>query len=769
MMAALGLAVLLLGHATFTLRVLERDPASIAYRLTASDSLLDVEGTIVTPPRVERAQRGRMAAFAWYAKPVTRFELAADRTFDEAGLPTKVTGRIWVRVGEGDAELRAGQRIRVLGMASLLEGPGNPGEKDTRLRAEERGIAGRMRVDSRGTLSLLPARGIMDDVTRLWLGGISDIRSRARHWLEEGAEDDPSRALLVGLLLGETSDSMRELTGAFSRVGLAHVLSVSGFHLIAFVGTLVLIIRLHGEHPRVEPLLVAASVLVYLVLIPAQAPIVRAGVMTLGLLLSESAGRRYDRLNTLALVLAAIVIWRPMELWDIGCQLSFLSVAALIVFARPLRERLFGERRNRDELAPFGVCLEWFKDALAASIAAWLFTAPLVAYHLGVVSPLAPLATLVTLPLGILVIGLGYAAVVMGLLLPWIADPARWLIDGGAEMLAGTVLWIDTLPGSVNYLRGAGASAAWTIGAMLVIGWWMTRASPRRMADIAALAALAVWTIVRFTSFALPSNMVFRMDSLDVGDGSCHLLRSGDDAVMFDCGSSWYAIGERVIPMAVRALHAPAVRTVVVSHADIDHFAGLLDVARPLGVRRVLVSESFQQQAVDNPDGAAAFVSRGLLDLGVKVETVVRGDEIKLGQTTLRVLGPSHGSIWDSDNEGSLIIKLTIPTSDGQRGVLLCGDVAAAGIASIRAAEPSLHAEIMEAPHHGSARSDAIEWVRDVDPLVVVQSTGPSRIDDPRWEKVRAGRECRTTATGGAIWVQVARDGAITTGQLRKR
>ncbi len=767
-MVVLGIAVLLIGHGAYTARVLELSPDSIGWRLGAQQTLVEVEGTIATPPRVERPQRGRLAAFAWYEKPITRFELRCDTWIDAQGGRERISERVWVRIGEAAETLRAGDRLRIVGMGSVLEGPTNPGERDIRLTAMQRGIVGRLSTDSMGTVKLLPLRGAFDRMRGGWLNGLAGIRRTARQWIEADAADDPSRALLMGLLLGERSDSMRELTGAFSRVGLAHVLSVSGFHLVAFVMTLVLLIRVHGEHPRLEPVIVTVCVVAYLLLMPSQAPIIRAGAMTLGLLGAESFGRRYDRLNTLALVLGGVILWRPMELWDIGCQLSFLSVAALIVVAGPLRVRLFGERPNRDELAPFGLVVEWFKDALSASIAAWAFTAPMVAYHLGVVSPLAPIATLITLPLAVGVVGLGYAAVVLGMVLPWAAEPARWMIDTGAGWLAETVLWIDTWPGSVMFVRGSGASAAWAVGATLVLGWWMTRANWRRWTDVASLVLVLAWSGARWLDPPLRSDVALRLDTLDVGDGSCHLLRSGGEALMYDCGSTWYAIGERVVPMACRALGAPRVETIVLSHPDIDHFAGVIDVVRPLGVRRVLIGEGFHKQATEQPEGAAAYVLEELRRIGVEVQTVSAGNEIVVGDAKLRVLAPQAGAEWRVDNDSSLVVAATVDTSVGARRLLFCGDIESSAIASVRR-QGALHADIMEAPHHGSARPDAIEWVGELNPRVVVQSTGPSRLRDARWEKVRTGRTWHTTAENGAAWAEIRRDGDIRSGSFLER
>jgi beta-lactamase superfamily II metal-dependent hydrolase len=97
--------------------------------------------------------------------------------------------------------------------------------------------------------------------------------------------------------------------------------------------------------------------------------------------------------------------------------------------------------------------------------------------------------------------------------------------------------------------------------------------------------------------------------------------------------------------------------------------------------------------------------------------------------------------------------------------LLLVGDIEAPAIERIEQNDPELHARVMEAPHHGSAKLPAMRWMQRVHPSLVVQSTGPKRARDPRWDGVRSalGPFSRwwCTAIDGAIRVEWRRDGSI--------
>ena len=107
-------------------------------------------------------------------------------------------------------------------------------------------------------------------------------------------------------------------------------------------------------------------------------------------------------------------------------------------------------------------------------------------------------------------------------------------------------------------------------------------------------------------------------------------------------------------------------------------------------------------------------------------------------------------------------------TGRGRPPLLLTGDIQDQGIASMMAAHPGLSPQVMEAPHHGSVRPAAMELVMWANPGIVIQSTGPGRAGDPRWDGARAGRIWLCTATDGAVWIELLRDGDVRAGGVRR-
>lgn len=96
--------------------------------------------------------------------------------------------------------------------------------------------------------------------------------------------------------------------------------------------------------------------------------------------------------------------------------------------------------------------------------------------------------------------------------------------------------------------------------------------------------------------------------------------------------------------------------------------------------------------------------------------------------------------------------------------MLLTGDIQQQAIGMLMATRSGPDVDAMELPHHGSATAGAVEFVRWLQPEVVLQSTGPSRVGDLRWLEVRGGRDWLVTAVDGACFVEFHSDGRVRSG-----
>ena len=773
--AVLALAAALLAGGHFSTRVLERSPSSLAALLPpprepGGGSIVTIQGVVIEPP--ERVQASGALAEYLPMGDSTAMTVRARTVLTESG-PLRASGTVRGFPPADAAAAAPGDRVAVMGIARAVEGPSNPGEGDARLWAAQDGRSATLSAASAGLVRVLePEGGLFARGERGWLRTRAWLRGRAGAVLGSG-EDSDARAMLGALLLGERESGGEAVRGAFARQGLAHVLAISGFHLAVMAGAALFAVRLTGDRGRLEPLLVALLVVVYVVVLPAQAPILRSAAMVLAWLLAESLGRRYDKRALLAWVAIGVLIVRPMDLFSLGYQLTFGITAVLVWFGSAVHGRMFPGALGFDRHEPADVFEgRWWRQRatqfVSASVLCWLVATPLAARTAGIVSPTAVLATIVVVPVVTVLLWAGYAAMLVGVLVPAAGGAASAVLGALAGVVVAVVQFFDTIPLTTLYVPSLSAGLTAACTALLLL--WLVRGRPRSPGLWAATLVVAGWGVGElYNAGRLNRGTLLRIDTIDVGDGSCHLVRSGRGALLWDCGSLNAGIGVRTIPRAVRELGAWRVREVVVTHPNFDHYSGLPDALDRLGVERVSFSRAFLDRAGRDPGGAAAALMAALAARGVEVREMAAGDEFRLGTARVRVLSPPDDAGFAADNDNSLVARFSVETDAGERRLMLCGDIQREAIASLMAPGADLAAEVLEAPHHGSVQPTAMALVDAVDPAVVLQSTGPSRALDVRWNAQRLGRAWWTTATDGAAWAEFRADGSVESGSLRRR
>ncbi|MBK7403289.1 MAG: ComEC/Rec2 family competence protein [Phycisphaerales bacterium] len=771
---ALALACSLLAGGRFTARILEPAPRGLEGMIgQASDAgvIVTLEGIVLEQSRTQPST-GVLARFLPKQASATML-LRVKQVETEAGFQ-QTTGRVRLFIRGGLAEARPGDSVRVTGIAHQIDGPSNPGETDARLWARQDRLACTLDIASPDLIvGVPPPAGVLGRVEPTLIRARGRLRARAASvlGLDNPAQDRPGRAMLAALLLGESDRG--ELRSVFARQGLAHVLAISGFHLAVMAAAALFAVRLTGERGRLEPCLVAMLVVVYVVILPARAPVLRAAAMVLAFLGAESTGRRYDRRSLLAWVAIGLLVVRPMDLFSLGFQLTFGITGVLVWFGSRVHGRIFPPALTFVRHEPPDLLeRRWWVDRTtrlaSASLLCWLAASPLIARSTGVVSPTALLSTLVVIPIVTVLLWAGYAALLIGMLAPPAADPAARVLDGLSWVLLRVVEIFDATPGTTFYAPRI--SGALVIALTALALWWLLRPRARCPGTWAATLLALGWLAGEVATSARPRyDASLRVDMLDVGDGTCHLVRSGSDSLLWDCGSLNPSIGVRTIPRALRALGVWHVRDAVVTHPNFDHFCALPDIAEQFGLRRVFVSQAFLDRAEAEPRGATAHAVAALTALGVRIQALSAGDEISLGTTRLQILSPPVGAAFPADNDHSLVAMAHVPVRGGERRVIFCGDIQREAMAGLTAPGADVAADVLEIPHHGSAQTATVGFIEAVHPSVVLQSTGPSRAFDGRWNEARAGREWWTTATDGAAWVEIGRDGRVDSGSVRRR
>ncbi len=676
---------------------------------TAADDprrLVCIEGTVVSEPRADEScfrdalllcgacDEDTLARFV-PSSPSIRFNLDVDLVCDGAGRQQHIAATVRVAVEGTASGCIPGDHIRVIGWLSPCSRARNPGGFDSLKWGRSRGIAGTLAVedraliarldDSRWTLTaeLARWRSFVDGTMREALDERSDV-------VDRDASSQPRRldanALIAASTTGAAWPGLRAVSKPFAACGVQHLVAISGFNFGILAACAIWCVRRCTLAPRVGGLVLVALALIFVASIESEVSSVRAALMGGSAALALSFNRALSFGSVLGGAAMVIVLCDPLAASEPGFQLSFAAILGLHYLAPPLSRVLAWCVRG------FGLCASLTRmvfTPVAASIAAAAATAPVVALHFGTCPIWCVPCTLILSPSFAVMVISANAMVVAQPLSPQLASVARVVATANARLILATVRSCANLPGAVR-----------------------VRDSVRRVAD--------------------PNDWMFRVDMIDVGNGSCYLVRSGGSAVVFDCGSlGASAIGSRTVVPAFCALGVTSIDAVVLSHPNLDHYGALPEVVRAFNVRRVIITPQFLSWA-QRVRGAAACALEAARASGASIETTARGDEHHFGDAVWRVIHPDRSIHYADSNDGSLVIRI----DQGLFSVLFTGDAAREACAAVLSSTQRHQLSgitLFELPHHGSFRPESAALAQHVSGKIVLQSTGSRRLSKDPW------------------------------------
>ncbi len=662
-----------------------------------------------------------------------------------------VRGRVQVTLRVGDAgavypALRTSDRVRLDGQLAPLPRPRNPAAMDYGAYLRRQGVGAVLDVrDETGARFLAPSRRLADRAT--WA-----IRSRVRHALEAFVPSAAPRALLLALILADRTAIEAGTMEAFRATGLMHLLAVSGLH-VGLVGLALYVLlkpvlgrfRIRRRRIEVGRAVVTLAVLaLYVAVAGASVSTVRAFVMVALLIVGRTLERPADSLNALGLAAIVLLVHRPAALFDVGFQLSFGAVAALVTLT-PLLTATVPERWRQSRAGAFLI------GSLATSIAATLGTAPALLAHFGRLPIGGLVLNVPAIPLTAMTLGSGLGAVVLA---P--APPLAAALGAFSDATARALLWVtetgaDTLGWATyaGFLESRSVMLA-SVLALVALALWRRPVARNRVA-IAAVASLTVgvWTSVARGDTAPRLDVLF----LDVGQGDATLLATpGGRHVLVDTGlkSMYVDEGARVVVPHLERAGIARLDALVLTHADADHIGGAATVLRSVPVRRLVVNG--QPGETDLWHEVIAVADSA----GVTVQSVGAGDTLAIDPALrIRVLGP--GGPMPSPNDASIVLRV----EHGRTRWLFTGDAEAAGEAAVVDRFGDwLASDVVTVGHHGSRTSSAPDVVAAAGrpAFAVVSVARHNRYglpdEEPLGRWLTTGAEVLQTANEGAIWLR---------------
>ncbi|WP_314221644.1 ComEC/Rec2 family competence protein [Streptomyces zaehneri] len=570
-----------------------------------------------------------------------------------------------------------------------------------------------------------------------------------------------ARALLPGLVVGDTSRITPELDEAFKATDLAHTLAVSGSNL-----TIILALLLgppglaqHAERRGLAPrlgvplrataLLGGVLTLGFVVVCRPDPSVLRAAACGAIVLLALATGRRRSLIPALATAVLLLVLYDPWLARSYGFLLSVLATGALLTLA-PRWSAALRRRRVPPRLA----------EALAAAGAAQALCAPVVVV-------LSARVSLVAVPCNLLVefavapaTVLGFAVLATAPVTMPVAEALAWCASWPAGWIAGVARTGAALPGGGVDWPGSWGGAfllALVTGVVVLLGRRLSR-YPWLCAVCGALLLLVVVQpppLTRVLTGWPPPG--WRLAMCDVGQGDATVLAAGGGAgVVVDAGPD-----PALVDRCLRKLGITRVPLVVLTHFHADHVAGLPGVLRGREVGAI------ETTGFEEPVDQVEFVRREAEAREVPVVRAAAGERRRVGALDWEVLWPPPHPAPGPEGPNDASVTLLVRAA-GLR-MLLLGDLEPPSQQALlrSSAAPMVRGvDVLKVAHHGSAHQDPA-LIRAVAPRLALISCGA---DNPYGHP--APSTVAALRAGGAAVLRTDKDGSLavasgTDGELR--
>ena len=629
--------------------------------------------------------------------------------------------------------LEAGQRWQLRVRLKTPHGQLNPGGFDHELWMWERGlrVTGYVRVVRDG-----PSPQLLASAQGQWL---QRWRQRVRDQLLAKGEQQASLqavyGVLAALVTGDQAAINPEDWDVFRATGVAHLMSISGLHITMLVSLMRSMVRvLWRRGVRLSPyavrskwvlrwpvqtlanVLAWSAGLAYAVFsgwgVPAQRTVLMLG-MAMAL---QMSGRRWPwSLIWLWCALGVLVV-DPWALLQAGFWLSFVAVGVLLSSTPERVSPVVASDVQPDAPQP-GVVHRVHQLGVSAwgllreQVLIMLALAPLSVLFFGQWSLVGLLANMVA------IVWVSYVVTPLALL--GVLVPGVWALSAGlmwpllqalqamAQWSSAVLLW--PVP-------------PWPLAALALAGAWLFMrpwALGLRLLGVPLVLPLLLWQPWR------PALGEFDVWAPDVGQGNAVFVRTQSSTLLYDTGprySEYSDAGERVLLPWLDRRREP-LSDVVLSHRDTDHTGG---------VHAVLMRYP----------GVTLWSSMTVpedLSRARELRTCAQGRSWRRDGVLFEFIHPQPGyeQIGTATNPGSCVLRI----SNGQRAVLLVGDIEAAQEAHMVHNQVLSQVDVLLVPHHGSKTSSSEAFLQAV---------------RPRWSWVQAGHMNRYGHPAGAVMARYA-------------
>lgn len=584
-------------------------------------------------------------------------------------------------------DIRLANRIYFSATVYPLEGKTNPHEFDYKRYLATQNIYSQVGIDS--VIAKNPA------IT--WLSW-HRFRRQALTLINKNFSEN-TIPLAKALLLGYKNELSQDDKIAFSRVGLSHIMAVSGLHvgfLLAPFWFLIPFLWTKRWGKQLGLIFLIILLLVYAGLTGFSASVTRAsitgGLITYGRLFHKAR----DSKNLTAVAALIILLINPNELFEVGFQLSFAAVYTILLVIPVCQSMIPARIRHRWYGIPIMVAI--------VSVVVQLGLYPLLSYYFGEFSISGPIANALVVPVLTVLVPYSLFLLLVSAVLPGVGyifnAPCRWFLDLLQQFVtylsASEWSWIQTST------TGVFVFLIWVTALFLITSLPIPKLRWKMLGLFLAVFCLQQGTALYQT--IQPATLKVTM--LDVGQGDAAYVKtpSGKN-ILIDAGR-WtpdYNSARYVIIPHLKAAGVQKLDAVFLSHPHADHIGGILELIDEIPIGTIYNSGYSYESELYNTYLQQAARKQ------IPVKSLTAGDMISIDPAMrMLVYGPSKDNHHSDPNEHSLIVELIY----GETEFLFMGDGGTAQESLLLDNYgPMLDTDFLKVGHHGSRTASSAAFL----------------------------------------------------------
>lgn len=536
---------------------------------------------------------------------------------------------------------------------------------------------------------------------------------------------EDTSGVIARMVLGDKSLMDQDINQLYQKVGISHILAISGLHISVIGMTIYKLLRWIFGSYVISGIAAGGMMFAYGCMTGFRPSSTRAILMFFMMLAAGMLGRTYDSLSALSLSALCLLWENPKLLWYAGFLFSYGAVLGVVLVGNVVTKSFEEKKKVRDAIYS-GFCIQ-------------LVTVPLTAYFYFEIPVYGMLVNLLVLPFMSVLLGFALAGGFAGLL--WL-PAAKWLLFPCRIILEFYKIFSSFMQGLPGASFITGQPQIWQMIAFYI--------------GVAALVYL-VWKrkVVRgflFAGILLLSFVLYHPKSgmelhvLDVGQGDGIYLRteSGYDIFLDGGSSDVSSVGTyRILPF-LKYKGVQKIDYWFISHVDKDHISGLQEILESgyLVEKLVFAENIVRDETLEALIGLAKAVGTEVFYMGYL-------DCLRLGNAKLTCVFPYEEFVTDDKNAASLVLYY----EDADFSGLFTGDIGEEEERWLaKHCEKWLGSDsgidVYKAAHHGSRFSNTEELLKKLKPEIAVISCGVNNsYGHPHAEAVERIKEA-----GGGIW-----------------